>query len=216
MNKVGEILFTIFGMYAFTEWLSVYWCRNFPNRKFFVIKNRILFNILGSLRGRDSTQNHQFYPQQKITLTGLIMYIVNTIVLLCRAIFQNTERYFYAYASLFIIFVIIITLLEVIVYSIYKEILPKKCCFSYETEGMHIDKTICKSIYRYSKEILIDKKNKYYYYVEDTINFEKIGLLKLAKSGEVLDLTYKNRNEIDLMWKTHTRFNSYYKDRIKN
>lgn len=162
MNKAGEILFTIFGMYTFTEWLSVYWCRNFPNRKFVVIKNRLLFHILGSLRGRDSTKNHQFYPQQKITLTGLIMYIVNTIVLLCRAIFPNTERYFYAYASLFIIFVIIITLLEVIVYSIYKETLPQKCCFSDEIVGTHSDKTICKSIYRYSNEILIDKQNKYF------------------------------------------------------
>ena len=145
MNHTEKIFFTAFGLYVITYWISTYSSRNFPNRRFVVIKNKVLFYILGSVRGKDSVQNIWFYPQQKITLTGFIMHIVNIIVLLSIFIFPDIQLYFNAYVILFAISCVLILLLEPIVYFSYKRTLPKKFTLMMKWYGNIVIKLIVKA-----------------------------------------------------------------------
>ncbi len=216
MNGISEILITGLCAYIPTHYISVYWYKNFPNRKFITIKNKLLFKILGGSFGeRGRGINYMFYPEQKITLTGFLLYIFNILILVAVLIFPMAKYYYRIYTITYLIFAFLIQRpLECEIYKRYNKKLPKKIYFIKNKSGFSPDiKTDCKSIYKYSNEILIDKEKQYYIFVENTINFSNIGLLKLEKSGEVIELAYKSRKEIDKMWETHIRFYSYFKDR---
>lgn len=214
MNDDLELKITfIIAIYLINTLHSVYWCRNFPNRRFVIIKNKVIFKLLGgSQRSRNVDDNILFYPENKVTLSGFCIHIINIITMLQLIIF-DLNRYLTIYILFYFAIIVIICLgtavLEFAVYTVNKNKLPKQICFNNQISLNENSE----SIYKYSNEILIDKQKRYYIFVEDTTNFENIGLLKLTKSGEVLELTYKTRKEVDEMWKTHIRFNSYFKDR---
>lgn len=109
------------------RYLSVYWYKNFRNRKYIIINNKLIFNFLaGKYRGRSKNPNEDLH--NRVTYLGTVAHIVN-VFCVPYIIFTSDFILLGIYTVVGLIFTFTWGMFEKLVYTLqtrFKYTLPKE------------------------------------------------------------------------------------------